>query len=448
MDIEIMIHGVPDGQDYLGIQEEHDNMGLFYDNSNESVKFVVETKKRDNHAYTYYSYLLYKGIIGAGGRPGSYFGLTLRMDKYYKDASYIYNLLEIIFNKYIVGGLLMPSGDAYKYSVQSFANKSVVIEQVQSAFIELFKMTCVPSKMLDIDGSFIHRIKVAPIGNIFDFNEEAILVSIKKYSKVVLSPDYEMNIEKEYKKKIQDSERERGVLISQRDKKITDQERDINSLNATIKRQESTIATLEQEAKRKDSDIQNQKKKLGDLEQSLAKIKEPITTLANYFHIQGSQNQPSALKYGFKKFILGVACCILTIIAIVLCIIILLRIPEKTSTISQSENPIEMTVPPTNDTLKPDVDNDKPKDGSITSRTIDIDVSPLVTEVEIDQEYTFSVPGYYGGGEWKVDGFSKPNDSKSNVITVKAIKKAKDNDDAVISYTPKKVVKSFKYKSK
>ena len=48
MDVELLIHGVPDGQDYYGIKEEQTNMGLLYDNSTESVKFVVETKKQGN----------------------------------------------------------------------------------------------------------------------------------------------------------------------------------------------------------------------------------------------------------------------------------------------------------------------------------------------------------------------------------------------------------------
>ncbi len=542
MDIEIMIHGVPDGQDYWGIQEEHDNMGLFYGNSNESVKFVVETKKQGDHAYTYYSYLRYKGIIGGGGRPGSYFGLTLRMDKYYQDATYIYSILELVFNKYIVGVLLIASGDTYKYSVRNFAHKSDEIGQVQTALIQLFQMTCVPSKILDIDGSFIHPITANPTGNIFDFNDTAILATIKKYSKVVLSPDYEMNIEKEYKKKIQDSERESGIIITQRDRKISEQESVINSLNATITSQKNTIATLEQEAKRKDSDIQNQKKN-GDLVQAVARIKEPITSLANYFRTQ----EPPAPKYGFKNFILGVACCILTIIAIVLCIIILLRIPEKTTNISKPKDPTEMTVlstsdtdndyqldteddggstpgagdsepTPANATLRIDVANYKggklrinndytisimngkqrydgkgtwnvqnatirqgdsndatikirpngngdvtisykatdatctcaPRTFNVESsltQNINIVISPSVTEVEIDQEYTFSVPGYDGSGEWKVDGFSQPTDKKSKKIKVKALDTGKGQ--ATISYTPQggsKVIEKYKYK--
>ena len=53
MDIEIIFHGVPSGQDYYGIKEEWTNVELFYDSSTESIKFVTEAKKQGGKAYTY-----------------------------------------------------------------------------------------------------------------------------------------------------------------------------------------------------------------------------------------------------------------------------------------------------------------------------------------------------------------------------------------------------------
>ena len=224
MDVEILVHGVPDGQKYYGTKDEQTNMGLFYDNSQESVKFVVETKKQGSTAFVYYSYLRYKGMIEAGGRLGGYFGLTLRLDKYYQEAIHIYNLLEMVFKRYIVGSLLTPSGDGYKYTILDFASKASEIAQMQQMLIQLIQTTCSPNKFLDIDASFIHPISAAPRANITDVSDAAILASIKKYSKVVLSPDYELNIEKEYKKKIQEADGKGGNIIAEKDEKIAEPE--------------------------------------------------------------------------------------------------------------------------------------------------------------------------------------------------------------------------------
>ena len=38
MDVEILLHGVPSGQDYYGVKEEQKLAESFYTNSNESVK--------------------------------------------------------------------------------------------------------------------------------------------------------------------------------------------------------------------------------------------------------------------------------------------------------------------------------------------------------------------------------------------------------------------------
>ena len=324
MDVEILIHGVPDGQKYYGTKEEQANMGLFYDNSMESVKFVVETKKQGSTAFVYYSYLRYKGMIEAGGRLGGYFGLTLRLDKYYQDAIHIYNLLEIVFKRYIVGSLLVPSGDGFKYTVPDFASKASDIAQMQQAFIQLIQTTCAPNKFLDIDASFIHPISACPSANIADVNEAAILASIKKYSKIVLSPDYELNIEKEYKKKVQEAEGKGGNIVAEKDRKIAEKDSTISSLNAQVTTQKNQIAVLEQESKRKDSEIQ-QLRQSGNLAKLVTNIKEPIVALAEYFRVKDSQNHQPSPRYSHKNYILGILSCGLSALILALCVVTLFR---------------------------------------------------------------------------------------------------------------------------
>lgn len=334
MDVEILIHGVPDGQKYYGAKEEQTNMGLFYDNSMESVKFVVETKKQGSTAFVYYSYLRYKGMIEAGGRLGGYFGLTLRLDKYYQDAIHIYNLLEIVFKRYIVGSLLTPSGEGYKYTVPDFASKASDIAQMQQALIQLIQATCAPNKFLDIDASFIHPIAAVPSANIADVSDAAILASIKKYSKVVLSPDYELNIEKEYKKKVQEAEGKGGNIVAEKDKKIADKDSTIASLNTKVTSQQNQIAVLEQESKRKDTEIQQLKQK-GDLAQQVAKIKDPIMTIAEFFRIKNPT--PKEPDYGRKNHQLSIINGIL--ICIVLVVIVVLFLIHKPAAGGGSVNP-------------------------------------------------------------------------------------------------------------
>lgn len=467
MDLELLIHGVPDGQDYYGIKEEQTNMGLSYDNSTESVKFVVETKKQGNTAYTYYSYLKYKGMIGSGGRPGSYFGLTLRIDKYYQDALHIYGLLDILFKRYIIGTLLAPSGDGYKYIVSNFATKSAEIDKAQQALIQLIQTTCVNAKFLDIDASFIRPITNAPAGNINDVTDSAILASIKEYSKVVLSPDYESNIEKVYKQKLQEAEGKGGNIVAQKDKTIAEKESTIKSLNTTISSQQSKIASLEQEVRQKNSDIQQLKQK-GDLAQVVAKLKEPITSLADYFHLKDPK--PLTPKYGYKNFRLGIISCGLSVIILALCLITLLKtsntssqpkdnkdikeLQEQIKSFTDTNNQLKATIKLKNDTIA-DLRANQSTQGadsrSATPKTLFIDISGWSNgqKLKVNQQYTvtikYSRKPYEDGGKWEITNAELVQGSNVNQPQIKI--KPNGNGRVTLKYKPSNNIDKCENKS-
>lgn len=321
MDVEILLHGVPSGQDYFGIKEEQKLAESFYTSSNESVKFVVEARKNGNTPYVYYTYLRYKNIVGAGGRSGSYIGITLRLDMYYTDVVHMYNMLDIAFKKYIIGALLTSTGESYKYISPDFNSKKSEIEQLQQGILKLIETTCVFPKFLKIDNSFINPITNAPTCNIADITEGIMSATIKKFSKIILSPDYKSNLEKEYEKKVQDAEGRGGSIVVEKDKIITQKNSTIASLNTTIASRDTKIATLEQEVKRKDQELLQNRQK-GDIAQLISKVKEPITALSEYFRIQDSSSHKPSPKFGAKNFKLGVINGGLSV-CILLCVIVM-----------------------------------------------------------------------------------------------------------------------------
>ena len=152
-------------------------------------------------------------------------------------------------------------GEIYKYNTSDFVSKKADIENIQKELIQLILSTCVESKFLKIDNSFINPISNAPICNIVDITDGIILSTLKKHSKVVLSPDYKSNLEKEYEKKMQDVENRGNSLVAERDKKILERETTISSLDSTIKARDSKIAVLEQEIKKKSTSDTTQTKR-------------------------------------------------------------------------------------------------------------------------------------------------------------------------------------------
>lgn len=558
MNVEILIHGVPDGQDYYGIPDERTYAELFYDNSAESVKFVVEAKEKANNTYIYYSYLRYKGIIGCGGRPGSYFGITLRIDKYYQDVIHVYNMLEMVFKKSVVGVLLSPLGDSYKYTFPHFTSKKAEIEQLQQGLVQLIKGTCAWSKFVNVDKGFIHPDDKAASCNITDITESTMTIALKKYSKVILSPEYKLNLTKEYEKKIQEVEGKSGGLIAEKEKKLVEKEDEISRLNSTLSSLKAQIATLQTTLRQKEAEILQNKKNV-QLSQMILGIKEPINSLAEYFHVHDSQKNPTRHSYGFKNYILGIAGCVLSAIVIAL---LLFAKPQKGIETKPLENQIAALTKANShlteelaskdnliEDLRTQLDNnqieqqsDIPTQPAVKVKNLRIDINPYkagesldcekaytikvketdgakvdysgngewiiknaeiiqgkntdskitikpngegdvelryqsvnctcssrsfpikmrstkpsfeivtpqnLSEVEVGQEYTFSVSGYDGKGTWRLDGFDTNDDKTGRQIKVTANANG-SGGKVTISYIPEggaKKSKSFKYKA-
>ena len=498
MDVEILIHGVPDGQDYDGIAEARTYAELFYDNSTESVKFVVETKTSGDYAYVYYSYVLYKGVLGFGGRPGSYFGLTLRLDKYYQDVIHMYNMLEMVFKKYVVGVLLAPLTESYKYTTPNFASKKAEIEQLHQGFAQLIQGTCDWSKFVDIDKNFIHPDAATASCNILDITEESMTTALKKYSKIVLSPDYKLSIAKEYEKKIQEAKVKGGDLVAEKEKalvekknelaekekSLTEKEETIDKLNAKINSQNNEIITLQNEVKQKERENSQNQKNI-QLSQKISELKEPIFSLAEYFRVRESKSdferntrKPS---FGYKNFIIGIASCALSFVIIVLLLFGMSRrenaketemkkvmedqitqlrksntqLQKTNSQLTKEIKSKDSTIADLNEQLgrlakgkKPQAtDKKSPKD----EPTFQIISSPSnLSEVVVGQEYIFSVSGYEGKGKWRLDGFDTNDDKSNQKIKVTANANCSKTGHAIITYRTeggKTTTKTFKIKA-
>ncbi|MBO5816507.1 MAG: hypothetical protein J6R26_00970 [Paludibacteraceae bacterium] len=456
MDVEILLHGVPNGQDYYGPKEEQKQTETFYTKSNESIKFVIETKKVGSANYVYYTYLRYKGVIGAGGRTGSYLGITLRLDEYYTDVAHVYNMLDMAFKKFIVGSLMVANGDTCKYTCQDFASKKSEIDQLVQGIIQMIQTTWVTSKSTKIDNTFIKPVTSVPSYNIADITPKLILDAIKKHAKVNISPDYKSNLEIDCEKKMADVEGRINAALSEKDKVLEQRNTTITSLNNTLSSKQLHIEKLEKDLQAKNSEL-SKVKRSGDLSMALEKIKEPIKILSEHFRKQDTDSHVPTPKYGKKNFYLGIANSSLSAIAIILVSILLLVTIKPLETDVQKElkdlkaKYTHLQKEHTNlqeryDLLNADTQESDKADESKSSNkknntqpttkpSITADSKIKNKTVKVGEEYTFSVEGYNGKGVWKVDGFKSKSDMKGLSISVTAIEGG-TGGKATISYTP------------
>ena len=78
MKVDLFVFGVPNGEDYWGPEEDRKYFGNFYDQSNDEVKFFIQTRLSGGKPYCYYNYMVYKShdsnisnVVAFDGRDGS-----------------------------------------------------------------------------------------------------------------------------------------------------------------------------------------------------------------------------------------------------------------------------------------------------------------------------------------------------------------------------------------
>ncbi len=191
MDLELFVHGVPKGQKIWG-KAENDLAYIqnFYTQNNDETKFLVEIRQNKDKAYCYYSYLKYNNVVASDGRAGSYFGMTLRFDVYCADVIAIYNILDVVYRKHIVGYLLSGESSKNKYLQADFPQDSAELKELESCIFSLIRLS-----ISNADFIGLQKLQAAKDGSLFEVNlldctKENILSVMRKCSKVAISPYY------------------------------------------------------------------------------------------------------------------------------------------------------------------------------------------------------------------------------------------------------------------
>ena len=189
MNVEFQIHGVLSSGQKTWKQEDQDYYKQFYSDQTEEVLMIVEIVNRPHGVSTYYNYLRNNNILSA--RVGSYFGMTMRIDgAFCRDVKSIYMILDNLFNKMMVGSILVPKGDKYEYAIESFATQNDYLLQVEKQFSNMLNAFCSPQDFFEISSAYTSQ------GTKLNVNASEITIptaveTIKQRAKLYLSPTYQ-----------------------------------------------------------------------------------------------------------------------------------------------------------------------------------------------------------------------------------------------------------------
>ena len=250
MDLELFIHGVPNGLKIIGITEDKNYFTTFYNISKKefqgSPKFLVEIRKLNGINYCYYSFLNYNNIRDYSGRAGSYFGITIRFDAFCLDPCRMAGLLYTLYQKHVIGSILSEDG---KYLVPDFTTEYIIP-------IETTLNTLLTSSFRDED--FV-PIKNIPLNQQNEYTINWCDIShtdvwqILQQGRIVFAADFPSDEGKriiaEWKQKLENLRSMMQQELDLKNESLVNRQNQINSLSQQISQQHNQIIQLENSLK-------------------------------------------------------------------------------------------------------------------------------------------------------------------------------------------------------
>lgn len=313
MEVELFIHGVPNGEGFWGKEEDRNYFGTFYDHSADEVKFLIQSRMSKSKPYCYYNYLVYKtagaaapNVVAQDGRDGSYFGISLRLNAYCKDFMNIFRILDTLYHIYVYGDILKMDKSKLKYTCSDFSKVDAKLKAIEAEAIKLIQNGFVSESFASLDG-FSTTGSKSVTGNLYEVTADDVLQYMKQYGKVALSPFYPTMREK----KMQQQYNSKIASLKQQF------ETEKSNIEATIPSLKNQMAELKQEISSRDTKMMDLQAELesarshNQVARLVSTLKVPLAELTKALHAiapssDTNANSPSSKLSAFKIAALAV----------------------------------------------------------------------------------------------------------------------------------------------
>lgn len=290
MQLEFVAHGVPQGHQSWGTTSDRYYETFYgkYDIYRKArTVFVVEVRDNPGTRSCYYTLMHPQNVLAAGGRTGSYFGMSLRVDgSYCTDVFSLFHLFEIAFNQYIASRVLTQVGESEQFKVDNLNTaehslqeaKKYILSQIQSHLNSEFE---------EIDDTFTKKnVQINEYYNPVDINSEAFFNSTRVDGKVLISSDYPTKdaIIRSYRTKDKQTQEAKKAD----DERIDSLSKENSSLrqykdSATSLRAE--VSKLKEENQKLTADLSSEKGTTASLKSQLSLLKSQVEQLKNAANI-------------------------------------------------------------------------------------------------------------------------------------------------------------------
>ena len=258
MTVDLILHGVPNGQDIWGVSDDTHYISTFYVQKNEREYLSIEARKVAGKPYCYYNFLKYNGVTASDERAGSYIGVTLRFDAYYKDVLNVYHLCEIVYNN-LLDTIFIKNGENVKFKIAKFVEAENELVEIKKKLFNLINLSATAKDFMPINDSFFSNDSKTVKAFLLDCTPDNVMQAIVKYGRVEISK-YLPSVNES--KRLKSVEERFNAIIAQKD---------IDLQNAN-----SQIGDLTSERQRLQSDLQDKTKEINELNSLISEKEDTI----------------------------------------------------------------------------------------------------------------------------------------------------------------------------
>lgn len=363
MNVDIYIHGVPNGQRIWGNGGDDQVINQFYGTgSEEQTKFLAEVRKSGGQNYCYYSILKYKNVSAENGRAGSYFGITIKMDMVCTKVKTVFQILEMVYNNAILGKFIKKEGERLLFLVSDFKEKENLCKAIIEKIMTMLGQSLEGNDFVSITPSMLSG-KGTVKYNLAEYSSESAFASLSQYGSVAVSTDYPSTQLSSYIKKkdaeltsfrqqasqeLQEQERRSNAAIQQTREQAT---REIEQMKAKYADIDRKIIEREREIKQLQRNIEQLQSALQERDRMIDKLHRQSGS--GYAHgSSGASSSPSTMKVLTSVILPFVN----LLIGIVVVVVLFWKMPSDNSKIINqiSEELMEMREKMESDTISVD----------------------------------------------------------------------------------------------
>lgn len=186
MNIEFIMHGAISGQSFSK-QDDMEYCKQFYGHMDTAELMCIDVAKGPLGVCSYCSYIRSGNVVAE--RTGSYLGMTVRIDGYVcTDVKRMWQVLDCVFHKMVVGKILMPIESVYKYCIDNF--QCSLVEETERYFLSLFGSTFVSGDFRPISDKDVFAGTECVRLNLEDDDGLDVGSIIDRKARICLSPSY------------------------------------------------------------------------------------------------------------------------------------------------------------------------------------------------------------------------------------------------------------------